>query len=43
MDSDDFDYGFVPSYLSMSAAAPAPTEALPSPLTIPITGIDTSS
>jgi hypothetical protein len=43
MDSDDFDYGFVPSHLSMSAAAPAPTEALPSPLTIPITGIDTSS
>ena len=42
-DSDDFDYSFVPSHLSMSAAAPAPTEALPSPLTIPITGIDTSS
>jgi hypothetical protein len=36
MDSDDFDY-------SMSAAAPAPTEALPSPLTVPVIGIDTSS
>jgi len=35
-DSDDFDYG-------TSAAAPAPTEALPSPLTIPVTGTDTSS
>jgi len=39
----DFDYGFVPSHLSMSTAAPAPTEALPSPLTIPVTGTDTSS
>src|SRR6266851_8400261 len=42
-DADDFNYGFVPSHVYTSDAAPAPTEALPSPLTVPVTGTDTSS
>ena len=42
-DLDDFDYDPAPSHLTAPAAATVPTEALPSPLTVPVTGMNMSS
>jgi hypothetical protein len=42
-DSDNFNYNPAPSHLTAPAAATTPTEALPSPLTVPVTGMNTSS